>query len=264
MNRREFIDLGLKGLAGILLASCAPNIKLDEIPYRQKLPGEIKSNIIPGSNRLVYVIPDRHAYTILGRHDENVPYQRSIVALMNYLGEKQEVKMIGLEGEYREVDGHYLRKDLIDEDLSFEEAADTLISYDSGSALEFLNPDHFYSVGLENPFLHFRGFEIALEIEDLKKILLDSKNTNEKTSILNKLGKLEKKRVKNLDRRDAHSIKKLIAEMKFHDFDKAMILFGAKHLPKLQKELEKYKTSWISLNPPKFVDEYYFENSLQE
>jgi len=225
----------------------AQSKNIENIIRDTKLLGEVGRSINPKSDKLVYLIPDKHSKVGNVEIPENESYQENVLLTMVHLAENYGVKMIGTEGNLiGEIDGSGIS--LPESNSEKEYVLSEIFKKHAPHALEILDPEYFHTYGIEDSTL----INKAMKLNDrmLSMFEKDSTQTDEFSEIYGDF-------LRNAQQRSNASIKNLLEEMDSKGYKSTMVPFGADHLQDMKYELVKKGVSLIEIDPEKFVQEQY-------
>ncbi|RLC37230.1 hypothetical protein DRH29_02600 [candidate division Kazan bacterium] len=256
MNMVKKILRNLTAAGFLTLAACFPVFKQTHEYTEPKgfvrsavtqTQGSLKIYVKPDSNKFVYFIMDTHA--LLPDHiykEENAPIQYCIASLMEYLAEEKGVRMIGIEGYEGELKGkEYFRelkeaaKEVMEEMPPDKEMKDALKWIIAPYALEILEPDKFYTFGVDDKKLQE---EYESYFKRMKEIANETVkfDSNEKINALYKeVLELDRKMNENKRKRGINAVRIFLEEMDRKGYKKGILVFGRGHRKEIEEELEK-------------------------
>jgi hypothetical protein len=224
----------------------------------------LKRYVKPDSDKIVYIIMDSHAISgVYG--EENMPIQHRITSLMEYLAEERGVRMIGIEGYEGELDGReYLErikeamKKQIQEMPSDEELKDALKWVIAPCAPEILEPDKFYTFGVDDVKLQEEYDGCFERMKEISREMLEAGSNHEK--LYKEILELDKRMEENKDERSRTAVRNFLKEMDRKGHKKGILVFGEEHMEEMKSEFEE-NCSYELFDPLMFIPK---RGSVQE
>ena len=261
MNMVKKILRNLTAAGFLTLAACFPAFKQTHEYTEPKgfvrsavtqTQGSLKIYVKPDSDKFVYFIMDTHAvlhndiFNDYIYKEENAPIQYCIASLMEYLAEEKGVRMIGIEGYEGELKGkEYFKelkeavKEVMEEVPSDKEIKDALKWIVAPYALEILEPDKFYTFGIDDKKLQE---EYESYFKRMREIVNETAkfDSNEKINALYKeVLELDMKMDENKRKRGINAVRNFLKEMNRKGYKKGILVFGGGHREEIEEELQK-------------------------
>lgn len=217
------------------------------VVFEERIPGQLEKYIDPKSDKLVYLIPDTYDLVGLGYFR----YKTALKNVMQYIVDKKDVRMIGVEGFEGEWKGREELKRFLDDVVNGKEQPENILTRILPPLfLEIKDPEKFYSFGVDD-------FDLIEESERLEFQMTMAKE-------LEDIRKLNRERVKNMRLRGHIPANNLVDEMEKTGHKLAILPFRNDYIPYIKTQLIDRGVSWIYTDPLDFMEEVYGKQWMEE